>query len=201
MFEDHEDPSPEFLVGMTVFHALCGRVTYAQQAVFSLVSLPFSFKLVWAPIVDSTAFPSVGRRKSWLVPVQVGDDDDDDDDDDVDVDDNDSQVGVGAHCGLDGLPSCPCRWRMMRMMMMRMMMMMMMMIMMMMIVKLVWAPIVDSTAFPSVGRRKSWLVPVQVGGMRMTVMMVVVVVIVMAWNVHTLGSLILNRVVETDRVL
>jgi hypothetical protein len=39
------------------------RVSYKQQALFSLVSLPFSFKLVWAPIVDSTRFLGLGRRK------------------------------------------------------------------------------------------------------------------------------------------
>ena len=39
------------------------RVSYKQQALFSLVSLPFSFKLVWAPVVDSTQFLGLGRRK------------------------------------------------------------------------------------------------------------------------------------------
>lgn len=39
------------------------RVSYKQQALFSLVSLPFSFKLIWAPIVDSTRFLGLGRRK------------------------------------------------------------------------------------------------------------------------------------------
>jgi len=46
------------------------RVSYKQQALFSLVSLPFSFKLLWAPIVDSTSFWGLGRRKAWLLPVQ-----------------------------------------------------------------------------------------------------------------------------------
>ena len=27
-------------------------------------------KLLWAPIVDSIFFKSIGRRKSWLVPIQ-----------------------------------------------------------------------------------------------------------------------------------
>lgn len=46
-------------------------MSYKEQALFSLVSLPFSFKLLWAPLVDSTALPPFGRRKSWLVPVQT----------------------------------------------------------------------------------------------------------------------------------
>jgi len=47
------------------------KVSYTQQALFSLVTLPFSLKLGWAPFVDSTYVASFGRRKSWLVPVQM----------------------------------------------------------------------------------------------------------------------------------
>ena len=45
-------------------------ISYKQQAVFSLVFWPFSLKLLWAPIVDSLYFKSLGRRKTWLVPTQ-----------------------------------------------------------------------------------------------------------------------------------
>lgn len=45
-------------------------VSYKQQAQFSLVNWPFSLKLLWAPIVDCLFWPRIGRRKSWLVPVQ-----------------------------------------------------------------------------------------------------------------------------------
>ena len=45
-------------------------IGYRQQAMFSLVSWPFSIKLLWAPVVDSIYSRSFGRRKSWLVPVQ-----------------------------------------------------------------------------------------------------------------------------------
>ncbi|CAB1106112.1 unnamed protein product [Ectocarpus sp. CCAP 1310/34] len=50
---------------------LVDKVSYSEQAVFSLVSTPFSLKLLWAPLVDSLYFPSFGRRKSWLVPAQL----------------------------------------------------------------------------------------------------------------------------------
>uniref|UniRef100_A0A914NVC7 Acetyl-coenzyme A transporter 1 n=1 Tax=Meloidogyne incognita TaxID=6306 RepID=A0A914NVC7_MELIC len=30
----------------------------------------FSMKLLWAPIVDSIYFKTIGRRKSWMVPCQ-----------------------------------------------------------------------------------------------------------------------------------
>lgn len=44
--------------------------SYQSLSMFSLVSLPFSLKLLWAPIVDSQYIKSVGRRKTWLIIVQ-----------------------------------------------------------------------------------------------------------------------------------
>jgi hypothetical protein len=46
------------------------QVAYSDQAIFSLASWPFSLKLLWAPVVDSIFIKSIGRRKSWLVPIQ-----------------------------------------------------------------------------------------------------------------------------------
>ena len=45
-------------------------VSYKEQAVFSFVYWPFAIKLLWAPIVDSFYIPTIGRRKSWLLPTQ-----------------------------------------------------------------------------------------------------------------------------------
>ena len=45
--------------------------TYAEQGIFSLASWPFSLKILWAPIVDSAYFRSVGQRRSWLIPLQI----------------------------------------------------------------------------------------------------------------------------------
>ena len=46
-------------------------ISYEGLSLFSLVSLPFSMKLLWAPLVDSCYFKSIGRRKTWLIPVQL----------------------------------------------------------------------------------------------------------------------------------
>ena len=46
------------------------HVGYKQQAMFSFVSWPFSIKLLWAPIVDSIYSERIGRRKTWLIPMQ-----------------------------------------------------------------------------------------------------------------------------------
>ncbi|VVC28221.1 Major facilitator superfamily domain,Acetyl-coenzyme A transporter 1 [Cinara cedri] len=45
-------------------------ITYADQALFSIVLWPYSLKLLWAPVVDAIYIQRVGRRKSWLIPVQ-----------------------------------------------------------------------------------------------------------------------------------
>ncbi|EZG67170.1 putative acetyl-coenzyme A transporter, partial [Gregarina niphandrodes] len=52
--------------------SLQGRgASYKDLAKFSFASLPFSLKLLWAPVVDTTKLRGHGRRKSWLVPVQL----------------------------------------------------------------------------------------------------------------------------------
>ncbi|CAN8069307.1 unnamed protein product [Agarophyton chilense] len=45
--------------------------SYADLAEFSLASMPYSLKLIIAPFVDAFYSPSFGRRKSWIVPVQM----------------------------------------------------------------------------------------------------------------------------------
>lgn len=46
------------------------NVSYQDQAVFSLVMWPYTLKLLWAPLVDAVYIKKIGRRKSWLIPVQ-----------------------------------------------------------------------------------------------------------------------------------
>ncbi|KAL3935374.1 MAG: hypothetical protein SGBAC_009101 [Bacillariaceae sp.] len=45
--------------------------SYHANAIFALCSWPFSLKLLWAPVVDAIYFKKIGRRKSWLVPIQL----------------------------------------------------------------------------------------------------------------------------------
>ena len=47
------------------------QLSYSQLATFALASYPYSLKLFWSPIVDAVYFPSIGRRKSWIIPMQV----------------------------------------------------------------------------------------------------------------------------------
>ncbi|CEF59710.1 Major facilitator superfamily domain, general substrate transporter and Acetyl-coenzyme A transporter 1 family-containing protein [Strongyloides ratti] len=46
------------------------NVSFTDQSFFSFSSYPFSAKLLWAPIVDAFYIRKIGRRKTWLIPVQ-----------------------------------------------------------------------------------------------------------------------------------
>lgn len=38
----------------------------------SLVALPYSFKILWAPLVDYYVIPFLGRRRGWILTTQLG---------------------------------------------------------------------------------------------------------------------------------
>jgi len=46
-------------------------VSYSAIGVFSLAGYPYSLKLLWSPIVDAVWSPRLGRRKSWILPIQT----------------------------------------------------------------------------------------------------------------------------------
>ncbi len=47
-------------------------VDLTSIGLFSLVALPYSLKFLWAPILDRFALPFLGRRRGWLIALQVG---------------------------------------------------------------------------------------------------------------------------------
>ncbi|SCV68604.1 BQ2448_725 [Microbotryum intermedium] len=50
---------------------LRAKLSYSQIGLFTLCTYPYSLKLLWSPIVDSFFSPKLGRRKSWIVPIQL----------------------------------------------------------------------------------------------------------------------------------
>lgn len=50
---------------------LKNHLSYSEIGVFSLASYPYSLKLFWSPIVDAVWSPKLGRRKSWILPIQL----------------------------------------------------------------------------------------------------------------------------------
>ena len=43
---------------------------YSEFAILSLAIYPFSFKLLWAPIIDAVWIDKMGQRKTWIVSAQ-----------------------------------------------------------------------------------------------------------------------------------
>lgn len=49
---------------------LKNHMSYSDLGIFSLASYPYSLKLFWSPFVDAVWSPKLGRRKTWIVPIQ-----------------------------------------------------------------------------------------------------------------------------------
>ena len=62
---------PMGLASGSVPFLLKSHLSYGQIGVFTLASYPYSLKLLWSPIVDAVWSKKVGRRKSWILPIQT----------------------------------------------------------------------------------------------------------------------------------
>lgn len=48
------------------------NVDLTAIGLFSLVGLPYSLKFLWSPLLDRFAVPFLGRRRGWLIVIQLG---------------------------------------------------------------------------------------------------------------------------------
>lgn len=62
---------PMGLAAGSVPFLLKPHMSYSALGVFSLATYPYSLKLLWSPVVDAIWSPKVGRRKSWIMPIQM----------------------------------------------------------------------------------------------------------------------------------
>lgn len=62
---------PMGLAGGSVPFLLKSHLSYGQIGVYSLAIYPYSLKLLWSPIVDAWWSSRIGRRKSWILPIQT----------------------------------------------------------------------------------------------------------------------------------
>jgi PAT family acetyl-CoA transporter-like MFS transporter 1 len=44
---------------------------WRQQNTYNFVHYPFSLKLIWAPLIDALYIRRLGRRQTWLLPIQL----------------------------------------------------------------------------------------------------------------------------------
>ena len=49
-----------------------GGVSLAEIGLFALVGIPYTWKFVWAPLMDRWIPPFLGRRRGWMIIFQVG---------------------------------------------------------------------------------------------------------------------------------
>ncbi|MEX0775992.1 MAG: MFS transporter [Phycisphaeraceae bacterium] len=65
-------PSAYKLLGSTL-QAWLGSYKYDVKTIglFTLVGLPFAFNFVWAPLLDRYVPPFLGRRRGWLLVIQL----------------------------------------------------------------------------------------------------------------------------------
>jgi MFS transporter, PAT family, solute carrier family 33 (acetyl-CoA transportor), member 1 len=62
---------PMGLASGSVPFLLKNYLSYGQIGIFSLAIYPYSLKLLWSPIVDAVWSKRLGRRKSWILPIQT----------------------------------------------------------------------------------------------------------------------------------
>lgn len=46
-------------------------MSYEEIGQIMLCTMPFTYKVFWAPFVDLYYIPSLGKRKSWVIPCQM----------------------------------------------------------------------------------------------------------------------------------
>ena len=64
---------PLFLTGSTLKLWLTDEgLSLGTIGLFSFVTLPYSLKVFWAPFLDRYALPGLGRRRGWMMLMQLG---------------------------------------------------------------------------------------------------------------------------------
>ncbi|KAJ8903730.1 hypothetical protein NDN08_004830 [Rhodosorus marinus] len=62
---------PLGLAAGSVSYLLKSSMTYSEVAIFSFATWPYALKLFWSPVVDGFYWSKLGRRRSWILPVQI----------------------------------------------------------------------------------------------------------------------------------
>lgn len=63
---------PLYLTGMVLVTWMADEgVSLETAAAFASVGLPYTFKWAWAPVFDRFAWPWLGRRRGWIVVLEI----------------------------------------------------------------------------------------------------------------------------------
>ncbi|KAF8500426.1 acetyl-coenzyme A transporter 1-domain-containing protein [Russula emetica] len=78
-YEDSEESQSEVAQAMRGDVEMKAPLTREDKKAMALLIVlsrpsngyPYSLKLLWSPIVDAWFFPTIGRRRSWIIPMQT----------------------------------------------------------------------------------------------------------------------------------
>lgn len=51
--------------------SMAKETSFTSLGIFSMATYPYSLKILWSPIVDSFYSKKIGRRRTWIIPVQL----------------------------------------------------------------------------------------------------------------------------------
>lgn len=51
--------------------SMARETSFTTLGIFSIATYPYSLKILWSPIVDSIYDSKIGRRRSWIIPIQL----------------------------------------------------------------------------------------------------------------------------------
>ncbi len=60
-----------FLIQLVPYWLVKEGVGLAEIGFFSLIGLPYTWKFLWAPVMDRYTLPFLGRRRGWMLVTQV----------------------------------------------------------------------------------------------------------------------------------
>ncbi len=58
-------------VGLVAYLAKHGITVEESGGLIAMAILPWTFKIIWAPLIDSINFPSMGRRRPWIIFAEI----------------------------------------------------------------------------------------------------------------------------------
>ena len=65
-------PNGFLTIALVAYLSAAGVDTTQTAKLISIALLPWSFKLIWGPIIDSYQLPALGLRRPWIVFAQIG---------------------------------------------------------------------------------------------------------------------------------
>ncbi|RKZ79845.1 MAG: hypothetical protein DRQ35_03400, partial [Gammaproteobacteria bacterium] len=70
VFNNHKGNCPVTFALRAVLLAL-SNIDLPTIGLFGLLSMTYTFKFLWSPLMDRYTFPFYGRRRGWMIVTQI----------------------------------------------------------------------------------------------------------------------------------